>query len=913
MLRLLYFSFLSLCTYAIHAQHNYEVNVAWDGSNQPLEINQKIVWTNTSNIPINKIYLLDWNHGYSSENSPLGTFLANEFDYKLIRAGKHQRGHTNIVSMRHNNSDLQWKRMKDNIDIIAVTLKNFISPNENFSFTLNYKVKLPDAATFTFGRDKNELFTQHWHLLLAKLNSDGSWILDSNLGFGTPNSLEAKTSYRFNIPDSVERILPLEETASPSALLLTKNRFYQRIPFGSGELVTDMLPNDTITPALKEALNEISTFISEVFSPNQGVTYGAFQKIYKQHSLYLLESIPQFTGAFSKTQYTELKILITLLHQCVQERFGNQVGTSNWTTAGLPYFLWQKYVQKRYPDLRMAGNLSKWPLIKNYHFAQAPYYRSWEISANISGNKNRGQSLELPPEKLTRYNRKVANPNRAGLALLYLEDYLGDNTLLKAIKEIPKSNHLDSFLYKHIKKSTDKPVDWFFEHYVKQINHPDFLIKGKKIENNNYSIYVSSTNNAIAVPLTVTTTTGAISTRWLTRKDLPFNKVYDKTQIASITVNKDHYAPELSLNNNSFRPGRAFFRNNLKLRLFQDIPQSGEAILLTSPEFGYNIYDGLLTGITLGNSSLLSNNFRFKISPLYGLKSKKINGLGFVLVNLYRKNKPHYLTRFTLFGSSYHYEPKKRYSAFTPSIELFYRPKGIQNNHRSSFLLRHVSINLQDLPIDDTRRNYNVSVAAFQSKSGNALSNLAYNSELQWASTFKKVSVSSEYIAYYKPNRRIVFRAFAGGFLQNNSNDTYFDFNASRVNDYLFQYDLYGRSESEGFFSQQYVKAEGGLRTTGKVSSANRWLITTQGSTTIWRWLEAYAEVGWIKNSNHKTASHWGTGLSFNIVPDFFEIHFPLFDATGNLMTKNTYANQIRFQLSLSPTGIFKLFSRTWF
>lgn len=912
MLRLLFICVLVLSLCVAQAQHSYEVSVSWDGSEEPLQLSQSVVWTNTSNVPLNKIYLLDWNHGYSSENSPLGIFLANEYDYKLIRATKQQRGFTHIKSIHHTSGPIVWKRLQDKIDVIELMLPNFIPPNEQFSFVLSYQVSLPDATFFTFGRNKKELFAHHWHLLLGVLNDDGSWQLESNLGFGTPNSPEAETRYTFELPEHVEKILPLSTHSSPASLLLTTKSNYQKIPFSYGKLVTNMLPQEELSPELKEALREISNFITDVFSPEKGIVFGAFKKDYKQHPLYALESMPQFTGAFSKTQAAELKILKTLLHQCVQKRYGNQKDTSRWLTEGLPYFLWQQYVKNRYPNLKMTGNLSEWPFIKKYHFTQASYYRSWEIAANVSGNKNRGQSLVTPPNKLTRYNRRIANPNRAGLALLYLENYL-DIPLLKTLKSLPKNSKLDSLFYAQIQKTTHKPIDWFFEHYIKQNNHDDFSIKGKKVDKNAYKISVTSTNNNLAVPFSVTKTNGAKSTVWLTPKDLPYNAVFDKTKTASITLNKAHLIPELSLNNNSFNLGRTFFRNNLQLKLLQDIPKSGKSIVLVSPEFGYNIYDGLMAGITLGNSSLLSNNFRYKISPFYGLKSKQFNGMAFGVTNLFHEKKSHYLTRFTLFGSSYHYEPEKRYSIFTPSVEFFYRPKGIQNNHRSSLLVRHVSVNLQDLPIDDERRNYGVSVASFKSKNGNALENVFYRVELQWASAFKKASIETEYIVYYLPNRRAAFRIFGGSFLQNNLNDSYFDFNTSKVNDYLFQYDLYGRSESQGFFSQQYIKAGGGLRTSGEVGGANRWLITSQVSTTLWRWIEGYAEIGWIKNTNHKAHTHWGTGVSMNIIPDFFEIHFPLYDATGNLMQKRAYANQIRFQLSLSPSGLVRLFSRTWF
>ena len=134
-----------------------------------------------------------------------------------------------------------------------------------------------------------------------------------------------------------------------------------------------------------------------------------------------------------------------------------------------------------------------------------------------------------------------------------------------------------------------------------------------------------------------------------------------------------------------------------------------------------------------------------------------------------------------------------------------------------------------------------------------------------------------------------------------------------QVNDYLFQYDLYGRSEREGFFSQQYIKAEGGLRTTGRLTSANQWIITAQSSTTLWRWIEAYAEIGWIKSKLQNPETHWGTGITFNLIPDFFEVHFPIYNATGTVVSNNAYPKYIRFQLSLRPAALVSLLSRSWF
>jgi hypothetical protein len=561
----------------------------------------------------------------------------------------------------------------------------------------------------------------------------------------------------------------------------------------------------------------------------------------------------------------------------------------------------------------MTGTLRDLPFVKNYHFAQAPYHRSWELSTNVSTNKNRGQALTTPKRSLTRYNRRIANPSRAALALMYLDHYIGDGVLTSTLKDIPKSSLSNAVLKKQLQQKTDKPLDWFFDHYIHLDNNVDLKLQGKKLNAEISRIQISSTQPDIAIPVKKILTSGAEQTDWLLSQDLPFEQNYKNAEVKTFTVNENHYIPEQQLNNNTYQLGNGLFRNNLKFRFLQDISESGTALLLYKPEFAYNYYDGLLGGISIANSSILANKYRFKFTPQYGVKRQQISGMGYVIADFYNENSSHYLTRINLFGSSYHYAPQLRYTVFTPSLIFYYRPKGIQNKERSSLQIRHVSIRLDDLPAEDERRGYGISLASFQSRKGTALDNFSYKIEAQMARNFKKLSLDSEYITYYGPNRRWTMRIFAGTFLSNSSNDSYYDFNVSRVNDYLFQYDLYGRSEAEGFFSQQYIKAEGALRTTGNLTSANQWLMTAQSATTIWRWIEGYAEIGWVKSKFQTPETHWGTGITFNLVPDFFEVHFPIYNSNGAVYANNAYPKHIRFQLSLRPASLAKLFSRSWF
>jgi hypothetical protein len=753
-----------------YAQNAYDIRVKWNDATAPLSITQNIRWTNDSNVPVSTIYLLDWNHAYSSARSQLGYFLANEFDYKLIRASKKNQGYTDIQEIHSNGQQHKWERTPEKREAVKINFTEAIAPNTAVDFTVVYTVKLPNATKFKYGISKDQLFTYHWHLVLATVNSDGSWSPNTNFGFGKPNSPAAKVRYQFETNQDFDLLLPAQNTTEVSPLLLTKRNAFQKISFGNATLLTNMIPNEE-TIGLASHLNNIETFISRNFEDVDAQTIWAFEEDYKAYSLLALESLPSFLKAFDKAQVVELKLLKSLLHWHVSQKYGQTEKQSDWLMDGLPNFLWNQYVQEQYPNLPMTGSLKELPFVKNYHFVQAPYHRSWELSANVSANKNRGQALTTPKNRLTRYNRRIANPSRAALALMYLDHYIGGDILTNTVKSIPKDSLSNAVLKNELTQKTDKPLDWFFDHYIHLDNNVDLKLQGKKVDSEISRIQINSTQSKVAIPIKKILTNGAQQTDWILSKDLPYEQDYKNAEVSTLTINENHYIPERQLNNNTYQLGNRLFRNNLKLRFLQDIAESGTALLLYKPEFAYNYYDGLLGGISIANSSILANKYRFKFSPQYGVKRQQISGLGFVVADFYKENSSHYLTRINLFGSSYHYAPQLRYTVFTPSLIFYYRPKGIQNKQRSSLQIRHVSVRLDDLPEEDERRGYGVSLASFQSRKGTALDNFSYKVEAQMSSNFKKLSLNSEYITYYAPNRRWTMRIFAGTFLSNNAND----------------------------------------------------------------------------------------------------------------------------------------------
>ena len=79
------------------------------------------------------------------------------------------------------------------------------------------------------------------------------------------------------------------------------------------------------------------------------------------------------------------------------------------------------------------GCRRQWREPLNYQY----YYFS-----QYTARKNLDQKLSSPKDSLLKYNANISNKNRAGVGLLYLNDYLGNEIISNSIKEFYANNKL---------------------------------------------------------------------------------------------------------------------------------------------------------------------------------------------------------------------------------------------------------------------------------------------------------------------------------------------------------------------------------------------------------------------------------------------------------------------------------------
>jgi hypothetical protein len=158
-------------------------------------------------------------------------------------------------------------------------------------------------------------------------------------------------------------------------------------------------------------------------------------------------------------------------------------------------------------------------------------------------------------------------------------------------------------------------------------------------------------------------------------------------------------------------------------------------------------------------------------------------------------------------------------------------------------------------------------------------------------------------------------RFFAGIFLNNDTdpNSDYFSFALDRPTDYLFDLNYFGRSEATGFFSQQIIIAEGGFKSQLEPAFANQWMTTVNATASIWRYIQAYGDIGLVKNRGSDPIFVYDAGIRLVLVEDYFEIFFPVYSNLGWQIAQPRYAENIRFMFTLDPQVLFSLFTRKWY
>ena len=528
--------------------------------------------------------------------------------------------------------------------------------------------------------------------------------------------------------------------------------------------------------------------------------------------------------------------------------------------------------------------------------------------------RNLHQEITLPKNELTRYNEQIGIPSQNGLLFNYLINSfnLDMNEFLFIVK---KENLSGIELREKFEKFFKISELENFNHYLNKRNSIDLFFEKISFETDSIELVIKEKNN-IQIPFKVglLKKNSKIDIIDFDSNDIGKKIVIQNKDYQYLEINPDRDLPEFNRNNNVKRIGSGGFKK-IKFSFVKDIEDPFSNQIFYNPRLNFNAYDGILFGTRLNNKTIKSRPFIFVAEPFYSTRERTFVGSFSGLFSKYNENSNYYLKTFSFSSATYHYDQSLRYRSLGASFSIFKRNKNLRDNRKQALVFSLQYVNREKNTLQDLSPDYNVGSINYIYSNKGALNYFTLSGKSEFSSKFGKIYLTTDYRHLLKSGRQVSLRLFAGKFFWKNTNSAYFDFALDRPTDYLFQYQYLGRSEQTGIYSQQFIFAEGGFKSKFNDPYSNDILVTINAGFGIWKWLEGYFDFGLIKNKNENSRFLYDSGLRINILPDYFELFFPLYNSNGFQLNGDLspYSEKIRFLLTLQPKTLTKLFTRKWF
>ena len=944
MLKRLLFITLLLWSLVSFSQNTIDLKASVDVDAKTIKINQRISYQNESNDTLSVIYLNNWNNAYSTKKTPLAKRFIEEFNDKFHFAKSEQRGYTVITKLSDQNANtLEFSTLKDFPDVVEVKLKTPLLPNTSYDIALTYDVILPDDNFTGYGISPEKDFNlKYWYITPTVY--DGEWQYYSNKNLDDLYIPESDLILEIEFPLNYQLIselntLDVKQTKDNQTfflhgknrvnthLILTKFSQFKFVQTDNFTIFSD-LSSEGI-PAEEKALitDKITNFITEHLGEYPHERLLITKNDYKKDPLYGLNQLPDFILPFTDNFQYELKLLKTALNNYLENTLLINPREDYWLRDGMQIYYLMKYVEIYYPDTKLLGKLANIWGIRSFHAADLNYNDQFNLFYMQMVRTNREQPLTMSKDSLLKFNSNIAGKYKAGIGLQYLDSFVNADILETTISEYLKTNQIkitNSNQFENLLKSkTPKDIDWFFTDYIDSRKKIDFKIK--TIEKTEDSITITIKNkrkNNMPVSLFTLSNDSILSKSWIENIGKYKTLTIPRDSIDKLALNYDNVLPEFNLRDN-YKSLKGFFLTNkpFQFRLFKDIedPYYNQVFIMPQVEFR-NIYDGLTLGAKFYNKSVLRKKLNYRLSPVYATKSKSLTGSSSLFYT-------HYLDDMDLFNITYGINAK--YNSFaedsfvtilTPSLSFSFRDNdNFRSNQRRYLNLRYVGISREvgeNAIIEDLAEpDYNVINLRYVNTNPGLVDFNKWFYDVQFANNFGKVAVNYEYRKLTENNRQFNLRLFAGTFLYNNTDPAsdYFSFALDRPTDYLFDYNYLGRSEDSGIFSQQIIIAEGGFKSRLETPFANQWMTTANASTTIWRYIEAYGDIGLVKSKGSNAAFVYDSGIKVDLVTDFFELYFPIYSNLGWEIGQPNYDQKIRIKFTVDPQVLLGLFRRKWY
>ena len=923
-------------TTPLWAQLDYHFQIELKRAEETLLVSQTINFTNTSTEALDAIYLYDWANSYQGAPSPLAEHLANEFNRSFYITADSRLGYTQIKNIEAT-APLKWSRLNKQLDLLKVELEAALNPGEKLKLQLNYQIKIPDDKFTGVGINSGKgIFIRDLFITVAP-RYDNEWLLNSNLGFRDYSGLPGNYTFSWTYPEAYSlhsnlteqstllknelktTVLTEAHTVSPEFIFDLKNSFKTIEIDNEFSIVTDILPSKSSEVNIESSIKKIDRFTKTLLSELPTKKLLILQKDYAKNPIVGIAQALSFLNPFPDDFIYETRFMKAYLASYLNELFLINKRKEHWITGGIQTYIMMKYIEGFYPGSKFLGDLYKLKVLglrpfKNYSAAQIGFNESFSFMAEFTEHANNQQQDLLGKDQLTKSNELYAIPYHTGSGLFYLDKYLGGDVFAESLKEFSEARGALT-LNEILSSNTPKKTQWFFDTYLTDREAYDLSIKNL-VKGPNAIRFTVSERNSKSVPykLDLVKDDKIIDEKWVFHSGQDSIIQLNSKDADYIALNSNQFLPEKNRPNNwKYLKSPSGFKP-LRLTFYGDSEDLKKNQLFFHPISDFNIYDGFTAGMRIYNTRVKNQPFEIDLHPQYSIKEDALVGFFRTRYRFINHNSRNYLSQAFITGRSYHYNTNLRYTSIQPSFSMYFRPLDLRSNKRQLLNISWYNVFRDRDPEIQVTPDYSVLNLLHRYNNSDAVNVFRTNSNIEISDQFGKIYFSSNYRKLFPSGRQFSFRFFAGKFLWHNSTETqFFDFNLNRSPDYLFRYDYLGRSEDSGIFSQQFVPAEGGFKSFFEESSANDYMASINSSIGIWKWIEFYGDIGILRNQNRSAVTYFDSGIKLSLVPDYFELFFPLYSSNGFDLTQDRYATKIRFIFTPRLSTLSSLFTRKWF
>jgi len=901
--------------------NSYNIDAKLNSEDKTIEVYQIMKFKNTSNDPLLEIFLEDWSNSYTDNTTRLAERISDEYSRSFSFAQKKQKGSTLINNIK--SKDIKsWEISDDAKDIIKLTLKKPISKGESIEIEINYLIKLPDSKFTGYGYDDDNFYLKNWIIVFSNIY-DSQWSSQSNLNLDDQSlkksTYNLKISFDNNynlfsnlkvknikIEDDIKKIdLFGTEIKDVRINLLIENDFKTFLT-KKNEIESDIFKISSPLEA-KLRVNRAVNFVMDYFNDNSNSKVLVSRTDYESSPFYGLNELPTFISPFSDEFLEEIIFLKSFIINYLNQKIDLNKRESHWIFSGLEIFLIHKYIDDFYPNVKFLGKLAGINLLRHYEISKIDFNDLFLNYSEYVQRLNLHQKDDQSSEYLTRINEEIASPYHSGLGLIYIEEIIGENDFKDLVININNSKTRDE-MNNLFKNYSGVDLNWFIEDYIGKRQSIDFKIK--KVNKDTIQVYEK---NNILIPYSVgfIKNDSTIETR--------FFEEYKKIKLPEldydyVAVNPDIGIPESNRSNNWIYTKSISNLKPLKLKFISDLENPKFRTLYLRPEVTYNLYDGASPGINILNKGLKNKPFSYEVFTQYSSKEKTLVGSLNFRYQLNNEVKNNYSTIFNLFYNSNHYKENLRYQVFSPSVRINFRDNSnLRSKIRKSLTLSMFNVNKENnIRNDNLLDKYSIYNLGYYYSDIGIIKYLRTSINTEFSNNFGKLNLEFDYRKLLKGNRQFQARVFLGKFFWNNDQFDNFKYNLGRSGGYLFLDNYLGRSESSGLLSQQFIMSGGGFKSFFEEPTTNNFMLTTNLNIGIWKWIEGYLDLGMLKDNKGESRYFYGSGLRLNLLPDFFELYFPVSSNNGFELDDYRYYNNIRFIVSYNLESLGKLFSRRW-